>query len=333
MNQYHSLLRCICQKYGIKKGRTENMDLWKARIIYSVCGLMGYASLWDNAEEGNVSMIHMKRRMQSILECYMEMYPEIAGLFPKDIAITADHIYNIFQSAGVIYHMPNRISPSIRAEAKASKVILERGCALARIEKVSGVGTYRTSSLSETDTKVSEMFQLSEVPLAERWEQTIKRAKWSEASPDETAEFLTMRPPFTRGYWSGRMEKNGTVSLYRVGMPGGGLYYLYQYKEGKLLQSQLSEWQVKESRQRELANACLAANHALPPLYFHRDGEIVHVRQEYLLPPAELSFLKLYSWSDFSKEKLTDFQRVCAGEVFDAIQETLACAGFEFMEE
>lgn len=78
MYSYSNLLEEISQNYHIPKGKTENELDWKARIIYSICGMMAYTSLWDYDDEGPISNIHIKKRIKNILSAYKEIYPEVS---------------------------------------------------------------------------------------------------------------------------------------------------------------------------------------------------------------------------------------------------------------
>ena len=62
MDRYDGLLSKVAQQYNISKGTTEAEADWKARIIYSISGMMAYASLWDDSEEP-VSLVHLKRKI------------------------------------------------------------------------------------------------------------------------------------------------------------------------------------------------------------------------------------------------------------------------------
>ena len=69
MNQYNGLLSAVARQYGILRGTNEEESEWKTRLIYSICGMMAYASLWDDSEE-TVSIIHLKRKVKNILSNY-----------------------------------------------------------------------------------------------------------------------------------------------------------------------------------------------------------------------------------------------------------------------
>ena len=50
MNKYNGLLSAVADKYYINKGTQETENDWKTRLVYSICGMMAYASLWDDSE-------------------------------------------------------------------------------------------------------------------------------------------------------------------------------------------------------------------------------------------------------------------------------------------
>ena len=56
MNKYNGLLSSVAHKYHICKGARETENEWKTRLVYSICGMMAYASLWDDSEEDPISI-------------------------------------------------------------------------------------------------------------------------------------------------------------------------------------------------------------------------------------------------------------------------------------
>ena len=82
MNKYNGLLSSVAHKYHICKGERETENDWKIRLVYSICGMMAYASLWDDSEEGPISIVHLKRKVRCMLANYKSMYPELSGSLP-----------------------------------------------------------------------------------------------------------------------------------------------------------------------------------------------------------------------------------------------------------
>lgn len=76
MNEYEKLLENVSDKYHIYRGAKEPENDWKARVIYSICGMMAYTSLWD--DEKSISIVHLKRRVRRILKDYLSLYPSVS---------------------------------------------------------------------------------------------------------------------------------------------------------------------------------------------------------------------------------------------------------------
>lgn len=87
MNKYNGLLSSVAHKYHICKGARETENEWKTRLVYSICGMMAYASLWDDSEEGTISIVHLKRKVRSMLANYKSMYPELSGSLPYAVSV------------------------------------------------------------------------------------------------------------------------------------------------------------------------------------------------------------------------------------------------------
>lgn len=92
MNKYNGLLSSVAHKYHICKGARETENDWKTRLVYSICGMMAYASLWDDSEEEPISIVHLKRKVRSMLANYKSMYPELSGSLPYAVQKILDNI-------------------------------------------------------------------------------------------------------------------------------------------------------------------------------------------------------------------------------------------------
>ena len=90
MNKYDNLMAKIGAEYNIKKGKTESINDWKVRLIYSVLGRMAVASLLDDYDNDMPSIIHLKNRIASVFDSYHKMYPELDGLLPQNAEKIAD---------------------------------------------------------------------------------------------------------------------------------------------------------------------------------------------------------------------------------------------------
>lgn len=331
MNKYNALLSNVSRKYCINRGARETEDEWKTRLIYSICGMMAYASLWDDSEEGPISIVHLKRRVRNILASYRLMYPELADYLPYFSEKLEDEIANTFLSAGIVYHCPNHIVSAMRREELYGGILFQRGIALDSITCVSGVGFYsKRNGVADTDG-IRSMFGLAQENLQTLWNSTLAAATWdSNLLSEYNTEYLRLKPPFSKGYWTDKPNTAGKVSILRTGLRGSQLYYLYRYSGTALEVCPLPQWQVESHRYRSLACACLCAYGTLPPIEYFEDGALVHIRMNYLLPPRELAFLKLFSWPETCTTLPYDFRRKISAEVFSAIKDMLSDQGYQF---
>ena len=201
MDKYNGLLSKVSEQYQIFKGNHETPDEWKTRLVYSICGMMAYASLWDDAEEP-ISIMHLKRRIRSMLGSYKSLYPELCGALPYSSEELEEELVNQFLSSGVVYHRPNRIVASQKHEEHFGGVLFQRGIALDNISCVSGIGFYSKLNGGTNPHKVKTMFGLEQENLQTLWQTTLSSVSWeSKTSLESGTEYLRLKPPFYRGYW------------------------------------------------------------------------------------------------------------------------------------
>lgn len=333
MDKYNNLLLKVAGRYNIIKGTEESENDWKARLIYSICGMMAYASLWDESEEETVSIVHLKSKVRSILDSYKSMYSELSRYLPNNAEELEEEIVGLFLKTGVVYQRPYQIASAMKHEEAFGNILFQRGIALDDIACVSGIGCYAKRSEKIISDEIKSMFGLEQEHLLDLWRSTVAAAFWkTDLSLEHNIKYLRLKPPFTRGYWVDKPDRNGTISILRVELIGSQLYYLYRYAGTKLEVSPLPQWQVEEYNYRTLASACLLTYGTLPPIEYEEDGALVYLSMNYLLPPRELNFLKLYSWPKTCTKIPSDFKRKISKEVFIAIKSLLTDAGYEFKE-
>lgn len=334
MNQYNRLLGRIADEFHICQGKKEADECWKARVVYSLLGRMGYASLWDIREDFEpISVVHFKNRIESVLESYLEMYPELCLFFPQSVSELSTEIYNIFLDTGQMYHSSYRLAPAAKSVSEKNGIYFMRGMPLNRKQYISGIGSYSFLEDEPDVIKSEDMFQLQKNTLVEQWEYSVSHAKWYPLDAKSGIEYLCIKPPSTYNYWIEKPNILGTVSLARIGLPGNKIYYLYKVESGKLLGSQLPRWMGIDNHYRVLSNACLASVGNLPASTYHVDGNVVQLRIHYLLPPKELNLIKLYSWPESFVDLPDDFFRIFDIQVFFAVKSILEPIGYTFIEE
>ena len=335
MDKYDGLLRKISNEYSIKQGKTEKESMWKARTVYSLLGQMGLSSLYDKYPEETVSITHFKKRIKTIMKIYLELYPnDLSSVFLADENVIADEIYYVYLKTGNFYHRNFNIRSANECSASYHGIELLRGYSPETKHNISGLGNYRKTNHEDDPISVVRMFQLSEDDLKTRWNNLIANiAEWRKIQLDTDTEYLRMEPLFTSGYWINRPYKNKGISIMRSGIKGTQIYYLYRYDGKDLLVYQLPEWQTADSEYRSLSNACLYVNGVLPSAKYHTNGDIIRLRQNYLLPPTELNLIKLYSWPENLGNITSPFNRIMNRDVFDVIKEILSLQGYQFEKE
>lgn len=344
MSKAQELLYTIAGELNIERGEHESVEKWKARTIYSLLGRMAYASLSDHFEEddslpGNISIVHLERRVQILQESYLELYPEIHTFFSSDPKALSKEIYGIYLKTGCVYHTPFEVTCATPCAAEQANIRFERGMPLSWPQYVSGLGTYRPSGNAfEGETiypSVQKMFGLLESTLSDFWAELVSMADWHPIHGDENMVYLSLMDPRS---WTRSPEKDDAISLARTGLPGGYLYYLYQISGGRQFGSQLPQWLVNDSLYGgasyfSVTNACLAAHSCLPEVRYKMDGPIVQVKFPYTPPPAELYWLKLYSWPQFFSYFDNIHVRIFSLKVFWAVKAVLEQIGYQFAEE
>lgn len=342
MNRYFGLLKSISREYNIQKGKKEAEESWKARLIYTFLGQSGCASLFDIQEDLKpASIIHFKKRIDSLLDSILSMYPEMEGIFINGDSSLSEEIYNVLTNAGCIYHEPKRLTPSTRKISHGKYCIFLRGQALNEKRYISGMGCFQPIETVQEKNAYSfeEMFALQDRTLCSTWEYLTKKAKFGIISSSYYSvydfEYLRVGPPYKKGYWSDTKDTTGNISLARSSIPknsGSFTYYLYKIVSSDMFVSQLPNWMTENHNYRTVAVACLASRNKLPSTKFHIDGGIVTIQIGYLYPPSELHLIKLYSWPTVYSELPHDFNRTMDLRVFEDIRNSLEKIGYQFEE-
>lgn len=334
MNRYGGFLEDISEKLKIVRGIQEKENIWYARTVYSISGLMGLASLWDAAEDNdNVSIQHFKHRVEKTLYAYCALYPEIKQLFPADLSIVSDEVYNIYVSTGHIYHSPNRIAPVPKSTASSGRVMFVRGLPVEENVYMSGLGTYLFNNILNDSTDVQLMFQLQNQRMDDFLKTVKSKAKWETMDDLQMWNYLRLTPPFKRGYWTDLPDKNIDISVLRSKDKFNSIYCLYRFENDQCFISQLKSWQSEKGKYRQISNAVLYDFGTLPATTYSVDGNIVHLHFKYLPPPSELNLIKLYSWPEEYVGLPHDFNRIMDKQVFFALKSVLEKVGYEFVEE
>ena len=328
MNRYNRLISRISAELSIQQGTNEPQDSFISRVVYSAIGQAAKASLYDVREDREpVTVQHLKKRVETLCTTYLELYPELKDIFTLSPEDFAGKVYSTLLLGGCIDHEPHRISPSAYTQAQSGQVVFVRGAPLNQRVCVSGLGTYQLAG-TNSDSSAALMFGLQRISLAEQWEQLTSNLELRDFNNLEQVEFLRTEPDFKRGYFKPQPDTDGKISLMRTTMQATPLYYLYRLENGKIFAAQLPSWRTGNSEYRRISNAIIHNRGTLTSAVFHIDGEIVSLHLQYLYPPSELNFLKLYSWPGAN-----DFNYILSSPVFHAVRSELERIGYTFTEE
>ena len=333
----------ISQSIGIIRGNNESYKNYLARLIYSICGRLALASLWDNYSEEeyeyesteSISITRFKRRIETTLNSYIEIVPEIKDVFSDSIEDIKTEILDIYMKTGFFYHTPKRIIPCNDCVCQADRFYLFRGSFLDKDLKMSGLGFYSNESYDlEYNKNISETFNLSTHKLDEYIKYLISDANWVKANSLNEYEFLVTDLKINNKYWINYPIKLSYPSLMRSIEKGKRIYYLYYFKGNEAYISRLPSWRTTAEEYLAISNSILFSYSNLPPIKYRNEGNLVDINLKYLLPPAEMNFLKLYSWprymNNVSKSK---FHRTTNPVLFRIIKSHLKNLGYKFMGE
>ena len=347
MTKDHDLLSSIAEELEIQQDRSESAKNWKARVLYSTLGRMAYASLFDDEEEtsirdsqrGFVSITHFERRIDKVFSAYSELYPDVSSFFFASAKELSKEIFDIFQKTGCLYCRPYRVAASVPCAAIENGIRFERGMPLCRSQSISGLGGYTNADkISEFSkiftTTLIEMFGLPSSTLEDQWKLLLSQAKWQFMQNPFGMQYLRERPPFREKYWVPDPNQTREVSISRIKQSGNYTFFLYRFSQGRLMVSQIPLWIVHDPHfgfsLYHAANCCLAAHHSLPAVRYHSEERIVWLDFQYLLPPAELYWIKLYSWPQSQSNR--NFHRIMSTPVFYAVKPVLERIGYSFLE-
>ena len=333
MNRYNGLLSKIAKELNIAKGNEESDFSFKTRIIYSAIGHVTYASLFDSMDDGQpISIVHFKNRCKNLFTSYKAIYPEIISTWEFSEDEFSDLVYDLLLQTGSILHCPNRLSVPFPRKTTYKDVVFLRGFSISTKVFRSGLGPY----LIQKDTdfqndNLASMFHMSQESLQKRWNNIIKTAKWNVMEFSRNIEYLRIEPPFTKGYFTDKLEYEDKLTIARFGI-GYKEYCLCRKVSGKIEYSPLSPWETNDRKYLEIANCCLASHGTLPNIKIHKDGNIIIAYLSYLLPPAEQNFFELYSWPCEINPNKKSFERIFPVKVFDVVREKFENVGYTFIE-
>lgn len=335
--KYENLLTEISNKLGIFRGKNEDENSFKFRLVYSIAGVQGLASLSDREDRDYISINHFKKRIRDIFNAYLKLYPEVSryleeGKYKSDDNDMIEDIYKIYLYSGIFYHSNNKLYEPLSKEVKYKNIKFKRKYSIYEENFLSGLGLYEINydEISEDYSKMTNLlsfFCIENITLNKYYLEYVDSRKYVDKNISDELMFLS-HSDFYRGYWrSNPIETNGVKSLVKTKSKE---YKLYMYNEKNIMFCDLKKWEFKDKHFIKLSNAILHKNNALPNISYSFDGSIVYVSLGYILPPEEMNLFLLYSWP-YKYSGFTKFMnRIMQSDVFNVFKEILTYRGYEF---
>jgi hypothetical protein len=339
IERYNNLLRKVSEKYGIQKGNKEDEVSYAFRIFYSIISQMAYASLWDTddiddscSDQKSISINHFSHRIESLVQSYREMYPEINEILSANPNYSfSEDLRNIYQNSGAAWHSGFRLAPAAFTQAKAENLIFYRSQPLSDVKRISGSGTY---DFTEGSAKDFSEFRKQFLPFEENpvdfWKRTSEISGWKKTVTDNL-EFL--KTSFSNGdkykAWSEYPDAD-EISI-AIDQKTKAIY-LYRFDGTKLFTSELPDWMWDASVWKILACGKLITKGTYPKASYLGDGSIVYLEIKYAFPAGIQNLLKMYSWPGDTYRLKYSLLRIMSTDVFRVLKDLLESMGYSFQQ-
>ena len=275
----------------------ETDEDWTRRVCYSVIGLQMLASLYDQPDsldptktpDETVPMRHILNRGERLAKILIGNDGENG--------VDVKKIRNLYFHNGFMLHKRHRLAyPQSSFATVSNNMFLARGCPPWKTAKASGLGML-TSEASTEPMPVEDMFHIERSAIGDWFEKFLGTVRWETNSLPQDIEWLNVHESPKQRYWSGKQPKDG-ISLCRTKSKTGKDYFLWRISDGIAQQCRLPEWRTKGYEYLRIAIALRSLYNNHPMVTFKRLLNTVSVVFDYLPPPTEHRFMKLYSWSN-----------------------------------
>lgn len=335
----YELLKNISESIGYNGNYYIERQL---QLAYSAAGRMALSSLHDiqSCDENDISIQHFKSRASEVFKaCLSNCSNQLENISPQKIA---EEIYNIYLNSGYIYYRDNNIRQAQLTAEKTDGICFLRGVNPWEQSKMSGLGMYKEDSTGENDTieSIASMFCLQNEPIYNLADRLIKNAYWTESPSEKNMEFLSMHE-ISKDYW--KKQPDNSISIMRT-IQKPHKYFIYKYEDNKVWSWEIPTWMTDDNEYMHLCNAILKYNDRLPPIIYSSAKEeqfnkCIIINLSYPLPPAEMNFLKLYSWpvsftgnNSYNQSGISDLKRIMKKDVFSVFKKLMERSGWIFYE-
>lgn len=354
---YEELLTCMQSDLGLQRGEHERETDYTLRLLWSALGRMLQAALFDRystcaseAEAAGISIVRFKRRIQHLVEAYAGLFPNL--MFPQALLAVKDdkvreeaslveiakYLCQLVLANGMAYHRAYNLLPPMLRRQRCGSVTFVRGLPPGEPVKISGLGMYQKSVLTQepaTEAEIEavrDMFQLDNPLNLTLLDYLIQSGKFVPATDSKHLQYFHAKERRWREY-----AKPGIMlAREKISYAQKMVYCLCRRaKNGQ------EEWlELPKSQDREiydhglLAQLFLLQADSLPPAQIRYDGAIVHITCEYLYPGKEQRFLSLFSWPEPGQIGYrAKTHRIMTTDLFKVWRILFEALGYSFTEE
>ncbi len=259
-------------------------------------------------------------------------------------------ILDVYIQTGSFYKRNYYLAPARRRSIILDDNIrLERGISPGELFNVSGLGNWRIGAFSaNSDENYETLYDLQTDSYSQYYqeleEQFELRGESRDSIPDDSVylRIEPMRRSTWGQYWLTLAPNGRELSLGRFGNRGKERYYLFKRMGDHYKILFLKEFETNPDYRRprngsreyiRVASAILAHRGTLPIVRVKIGTNTAELEFGYLLPPAELSFFKLYSWPSKGFKKVgQNFNRRIAKELYPSYKNHLLKLGYRVDE-
>lgn len=257
-----------------------------------------------------------------------------------------NEILDLYIQTGSYYKKNYYLAPALRRTINLSQdVQLIRGISPGELFHVSGLGNWRfVQKKTNAVINFEKLYDLQQESYAEYYQHLETRfdAEGEYGDLPDAAKFLRMQPRSIKRwgpYWLDSPDlRDQKLSLGRFGNRGQERYFLFRREGNRHKILSLSSYETNPEHRRprngsreyiRIASALLTNRGTLPEIRVTIGSSTVSLDFGYLLPPAELSFIKLYSWSEEGFKKVgQNYRRRVSKELYPPIEAYLERLGY-----
>ncbi|MDR0920398.1 MAG: hypothetical protein LBM93_14325 [Oscillospiraceae bacterium] len=313
------ILKKIALDLNIKKGNSETEELWLYRVLCSYIGINVLAASFDYPDEIiktntniTISMQHLTHRAEKLLKVF--------NFTPIDI----EKICKLYKKTGYLLHKNNRYTYPKLTCGTENNFTFFRGSPPSQRNFVCGLIPYAINSMIKTSTSLEKMFLLNTENSSDYVEKFLKNIKWEYVNQlPENIVYANLKKG-TKDCWTEKSIFKNNLAVCKSEFNGIPEYFLLKTENDSYFRYVFSEWETKQGIYRRVILS-LRDN----KLLIEKDGEIIKLNTNSLLPFYEQNFFELITWSYDNKP----WNRIINTDFLPIIEKLFARFDFTIQEK